>query len=42
MLYELCISYESDRDLSAYEPVYIGYTATEDFESMIGKVEIPE
>jgi hypothetical protein len=39
--YRLCVTFNAIRSISAIQPIYVGYTAIEDFESLIGKVEIP-
>ena len=39
--YQLCVSYTYVRAIQYIKPIYVGFIANEDFESLIGQVEIP-
>lgn len=39
--YQLCVSFTYARYSQKVKPIYVGFTANEDFESLIGQVEVP-
>lgn len=41
MPYQLCVTFNSPRPFSALKSIYVSFTASEDFESRIGGVEVP-
>ena len=41
MPYKLCINFNPMRSFDTIKPIYISYTAIEDFENLIGQVKIP-